>query len=105
MERLERLSHFSDHILNGIPRHINQYAIPLSSLLLNTHCKLCMFRIGKNNYQPSIVMKFIPAEARNKFYSSFISILRFCIYAREAANAEIFRVAMVFDLRNFNGIN
>lgn len=116
IERLERLSHLSDLILNGVPYNRDENLRSIYRMMCETitfdspeYVLQSIFRLGnKNSSQASIIMKFISSEARNNFYFRYLKFKNLAlihigftenirIYVQESlskTNANIFRKAM-----------
>lgn len=117
VERLERLSHLSDLLLNGVPYFQNENLLEIYNAICNVikfntadYTLQAIFRIGKSSSSrnASIIMKFISPAARSSFYSLYLkfkilslhhigfdgNVRVFIQESLSKNNAEIFRRAM-----------
>lgn len=119
VERLERISHLSDLLLNGVPYVQCENLLEIYNAICNVikfdsadYTLQAIFRIGKSSSSKnaSIVMKFISSAARNRFYSLYLKFKNLSlhhigfngnvrVFIQESLsknNADIFRRAMEF---------
>lgn len=115
VERLDRLSHSSDLLVNGIPiidgENLMDYYNKICnaiSFMARDYTLLSIFRLKLKNRNPTIILKFISPQAKNEFYYRYLKFkkLSLChlgfetdirVYINESlttANSECFKFAL-----------
>lgn len=116
VERLDRLSHSSDLLINGVPFLENEDLMDIYNRICTTiafiakdYTLLSIFRLKKQNSRsPTIILKFISSQAKSDFYFRYLKFRKLSlihlgfesdvrVYVTESlteTNSECYKFAM-----------